>query len=269
MRLERGAVVLITGASSGIGRQTALAFARAGARLFLVARRRDVLETVGAQARQAGASAVEPFPCDLAVPGTGTRIVEECEKRLGAADVLVANAGYGNSGSVETFSPEQMNRIWQVNYQSGYESIHAAIPGMKKRGRGHIFLVSSVVGRRAIPYAGPYCVTKFAQAALAEALHFELAPAGIGVTAICPGRTRTEFFDVIEKTDKDLPTTGGFQDPAVVARGIVRAVGGKRREIRFTLSGKAGVRLSLWAPWIVDRLVEARVRSMRRSAKTP
>ncbi len=254
MKVSAETVVLVTGASSGIGRETALAFACRGAPLFLSARRTDRLAQAAGECRAAGAARVETFPCDLAEPGAGRRVVEEVLRRLGRLDILVANAGYGNSAPVRDYTPEQMARIWQVNYQSGYESIHAVLPGMLARGAGHIFLVASVIGRRSIPYTAAYCVTKFAQVALGEALYFELAGTGVRVTVICPGTTQTEFFDALERVPSGLASRDvkSMQSPRVVAETIARTVGKRRREIHFTASAKAALLANRAVPWLVD-----------------
>lgn len=254
MTIDGNMAVLLTGASSGIGRETALSFARRKARLFLVARRAERLSEVAREAERLGSPRVEIRVADLSIPGMGSRIATECEGALGGVDVLVANAGYGNSSPVRDYSPEQMARMWQVNYQTGYESIHAVLPGMIARKKGHIFIVASVVGHRAIPYAAAYCATKSAQIALGEALFFELAGTGVLATTICPGTTDTAFFDEVERAPSGLAPrdVGKMQSPHVVADAIVDLVGRKRREVTFTLSARAALLANRAAPWLVD-----------------
>lgn len=267
MTVDEGTCVLVTGASSGIGRETALAFAGRKTPLFLVARRAELLGRVAEECRLAGSARVLSRAADLSVPGVGGRIVQEAEEALGPLDVLVANAGYGNSAPVRDYAPDRMARMWQVNFQSGYESVHAALPGMLARRRGHIFLVASVVGRRAIPYAAAYCATKFAQVALGEALYFELAGTGVLSTVICPGSTETAFFDAVERTPSGPPprVRDRLQPPGVVAESIVRTVGKRRREIAFTLPAKAALLANRAAPWLLDAAV--RIHLKRRLAK--
>ncbi len=253
MTVDGKTTVLVTGASSGIGRETALSFARRKVSLFLVARRAERLREVADEAARLGSPRVEVRAADLAVPGTGARIVAECETAIGAVDVLVANAGYGNSSPVRDYSPDRMARMWQVNFQSGYESIHAVMPGMLARRRGHLFIVASVVGHRAIPYAAAYCATKAAQAALGEALFFELAGTGVFSTVICPGTTDTAFFGEVERAPSGLaPRAVRGQSPRVVADAIVRTVGKPRREIIFTWTARAALLADRAAPWLVD-----------------
>jgi len=232
--------VLITGASSGIGEATALAFARKNAELFLVARREDRLNLVVEECSQSGAATAIPGIHDLSVSGAGVTIVNECLQRLGGLEVLVCNAGYGFFGPVSRVEPEMMARMWQVNFQSAYESIHTALPHFREKARGHVVLVSSIIGKKGMPYSASYCATKFAQVGLGEALWGELGGEGIGVTVVCPGYTSTEFHSVAEKGDGSLKSGRRIrgQSPEVVADGIVKAVRKNRREIHFTLPGK-------------------------------
>jgi len=234
--------VLITGASSGIGKETALLYASEGASLFLVARREERLSEVADLCRKAGSPQVSIHTQDLSVPGAGRKIVEQCLRSLGGLDILICNAGYGVVGPVSEVTPEEMERVWRVNFQAGYESIHAAIPHFLAQKHGRIVLVSSIVGKKAMPYMGPYCATKFAQVGLGESLWGELSHRGIGVSVICPSYTATEFSTASYKTkgvrseNPTRPVKG--QSPKVVARALVQAVKRNRREVHLTVSGK-------------------------------
>lgn len=232
--------VLITGASSGIGKAVALVFAEEGSRLFLVARREDRLKSVAEACREAGSPKTEWVTGDLAVPGTGKTIVEQCVQDLEGVDVLICNAGYGFFGPVSSVGSEKMARMWQVNFQSAYESIQTALPHFRQKGRGHIVLVSSIIGKKGMPYSASYCATKFAQVGFGEALWGELREEGIGVTVICPGHTATEFHSVAEAGEGSLKSHHAIkgQSAGVVARAILKAVEKNRREIHFTFPGK-------------------------------
>jgi 3-oxoacyl-[acyl-carrier protein] reductase len=232
--------VLITGASSGIGKSTALVFADAGSELFLVARRTERLESVAEQCRSAGSPRVLLATADLSVPGTGETIVSQCLQQLGGLDVLVCNAGYGFLGPVASFEPEKMARMWQVNFQSAYESIYSALPFFREKQRGHIVLVSSIIGKKGMPYSAAYCATKFAQVGFGEALWGELRAEGIGVTVVCPGYTATEFHSVAEEEEGSLKSSRAIkgQSADAVGESIFKAVRKNKREIHFTLPGK-------------------------------
>jgi short-subunit dehydrogenase len=193
------------------------------------------------------------------VPGAGRGIVDLSFKELDGLDVLICNAGYGFFGPVEKVDPDKMARMWQVNFQSAYESIQAALPVFRRQKRGHIVLVSSIIGKKGMPYSASYCATKFAQAGLGEALWGELKGEGIGVTVVCPGYTATEFHSVAEEGNGSLKSGRGIrgQSAEIVAQGILKAVRKKKREIHFTLSGKALLLVNRISSGLATRILAA------------
>ncbi len=264
--------VLITGASSGIGKEAAQAFAEKGSSLFLVARRADRLEEVAEICRQKGSPRVVCASHDLAVAGQGAVVVRECLEQLGGLDVLVCNAGYGVFGPVHKVDPKDMARIWQVNYQSGFESIHEALPYFLERRQGHIVLTSSVIGKVSIPLGSAYCATKFAQIALGESLWGELRGTGVGVSVVCPGFTATEFQQASERTQgtqKPERSVKG-QHPRAVADAMVEAVLKKKREVHLTFPGKVLMAVNRISPslavWVMATLSD-RERRQRAQSK--
>jgi short-subunit dehydrogenase len=254
--------VFITGASSGIGWATAEEFARQKSELFLVARREDRLRELSLRCRQLGALRAEAGVFDLSLPGAGRDAVRSAIEVLGGLDVLVCNAGYGAWGPVLETSPEAMHRMWQVNYQSAYESIYEILPTFLDRRSGHIVLVSSVIGRKGMPYSAPYCATKFAQVGLGESLWGELRDQGIGVTVICPGYTATEFHQVSSPGRQQRRPLSG-QEPARVARALVRAVRKRRREVHLTALGRFLLVLNRISPAAASWLTYAAARLER------
>lgn len=229
--------VLITGASAGIGWSTAEAFAREGSEIYLVARREERLRELAERCRALGSPKVECGSFDLGEPGQGAASTLAGLDALGGLDVLVCNAGYGHWGPVTEVSAQDMRRMWQVNYQSAYEAIQVVLPEFRKRRSGHVVLVSSVLGRKGMPYSAAYSATKFAQVGLAEALWGELLDDGVGVSVICPGYTATEFHDVSSPgRSKQRPIKG--QAPAVVARALVKAVRRRKRSVHLTLAAR-------------------------------
>jgi 3-oxoacyl-[acyl-carrier protein] reductase len=257
--------VLITGASSGIGQAAALAFAGAKSELFLVARREDRLKAVAEQCRKAGSPKSLSASIDLSVPGAGEKIVSQCLEQLEGLDVLICNAGYGFFGPVTSLEPERMARMWQVNFQSAYESIYTALPHFRGQKQGHIVLVSSIIGKKGMPYSAAYCATKFAQVGFGEALWGELKGEGIGVTVICPGYTATEFHSVAEEDDKSLSSsrTRKGQSADVVGAAILKAVRKKKREIHFSLPGKALLLIDRISTGLSTRIIAAAARMDR------
>jgi len=231
--------IIITGASSGIGKASAEAFAEKKYGMFLTARRGKILEEMEDSLRKIGSPEIHSASFDLSEPGSGTRLVQAALGKLDHVDVLLCNAGYGNYSPVEAVNAEQMARMMQVNYLSAYESILAILPHFKVRRQGHIVLVSSILGKKGMAGSAPYSATKFAQVGLGEALWAELKDAGIKVSVICPGYTDTEFHSRVsgaENPAEKRPLKG--QSPAFVARAIEAAVRKNRREVHLTFPGK-------------------------------
>ena len=249
--------VLITGASSGIGESTAHAFSSSQYELFLTARREERLAQVVQACEAQGAGRVVARSHDLGIAGQGTVIVGDCIEELGGLDILICNAGFGIYGPIEEISPEEMTHIWQVNFQSGYESIHAALPYLLEQKKGHIVLVSSIIGKKAFPFSGSYCATKFAQVAVGEALWGELRGTNVGVSVICPGYTSSEFQSSARKTEslRSMRRIGGGQRPEIVAQAIVGAIRHKKREVHLTRSGKLFCLLSRLFPNLVNHVL--------------
>lgn len=221
----QGKAAVVTGASSGIGRETALLLARAGASVLLVARREERLREVARAIEEAGGRAL-PLPADVADPDIPGRLVQRALDAFGRVDVLVNNAGFGHYGLVESTADETLAELWAVHVMAPLRAIRAVLPHMRARGSGHIINVSSVVGRRAFPLHGPYAAVKAALIALTEALRGELAGSGVRATVVLPGSTRTEFFDVArsEIAGWRPAPMGVVQSPEAVARAILRCI---------------------------------------------
>jgi hypothetical protein len=220
----KDAVVIVTGASAGIGRETALEFARQGARVVVAARREDRLRRLAAEIEGMGAQALV-VQADVARTEDVERMVGAAIDRFGRVDVLVNNAGFGFSGTVEETTEADMRELMDVNYMGAFNAIRAVLPHMRAQRRGHIVNVASVVGRFAFPYHGAYSATKFALIGLTEALRGELDGSGVTATVVLPGTTRTEFFDVQRTNDGHVSApTGPTQAPDAVARAIVRSL---------------------------------------------
>jgi short-subunit dehydrogenase len=223
VRLE-GATVIVTGASAGIGRETALAFARAGSNVVLAARRQDRLEALALQIERIGVQALV-VPADVGRSEDVERMVRRAIERFGRIDVLVNNAGFGFSGTIEETTEADMRELLDVNYMGAFNAIRAVLPHMRRQGSGHIVNVASVVGKLAFPFHGAYSASKFAIVALTESLRGELDGSGVTATVVLPGSTRTEFFDVQRTNDGHVSApTGPQQNPDQVARAIVRSV---------------------------------------------
>jgi short-subunit dehydrogenase len=189
----RGAVVVVTGASAGIGEATALRFARAGSRTVLAARRLERLEALAGEIGSRGGEAV-PVRCDVTQPEDVAALVESTMSAYGRCDVLVNNAGIPGGGAFRDLSVAQIERLVRVNLLGVLLVSKAFLPSMLERGAGHVVNIASIAGRVATPGAAVYGATKHGVVAFSEALSAELRPFGILVTSVNPGLTRTEGF---------------------------------------------------------------------------
>ena len=190
-----GKTVLVTGASSGIGRATALAFAAAGARVALVARRPAPLGKVAAQARAAGAEALA-IAADVTQPAAVASAMRKAVRRFGTVDIVVNNAGVLLPARVADLDPADLQRMLDVNLFGALHVMQAAVRQMNGQdGGGHIVNVASLAGRRGYSPLGGYCASKFALVGLTEALRTELVGDRIGVSLVMPGIVDTPMAE--------------------------------------------------------------------------
>jgi len=225
MRLK-GASVLVTGASSGIGAASARLFARSGARLTICARRLDRLHEVADQCRHAGAEAVVVRRTDMTRPADVRAFVAGALRDFDRIDVLVNNAGVGWRGRFQDMPEDALRTLIETNLTGPAVAIQAALPAMLEANSGVIINVASVVGFRATPYSAVYAATKHALVGLSHALRGELSGTGVKVCAVYPGTTRTEF------RGSAPPADGPFVHRAEqVARAIVRTARWPRRDV--------------------------------------
>ena len=154
--------------------------------------------------------------------------------------------------------PEQMRRLLDVNYLGTYHAARAALPVFRRQGRGHLIIVSSIVGKRGVPYMGAYSATKFAQVGLAESLRSELAGSNIHVTVVFPVSTQTEFFDVMcRETGTNVGRSAGpTQSAEQVANAIAKAIERPVPEVYPYAKSRGLVWLNAVAPGVCDRFVK-------------
>ena len=219
----KGARVLVTGASSGIGAATARALAAAGATVGLVARRRDRLEQV-----QADCPGSQVFVADLADLDGLAGLAKEVESELGPLDALVNNAGTPKRRLVSDLTPADVEDVMRVNYFSPVRLALAVLPGMLARGSGVIVNVASLGGRIGIATESAYCGSKFALAGWSEAAAIDLAGTGVAVRLVTPGAFQSEIWD---QPGSDAPFYDGPKaPPEECAEAVVRAIEGDRFE---------------------------------------
>ena len=212
----RGKNVVITGASSGIGRATALEMARRGANVVLAARRAERLEEVAAECRALGARTVT-VPTDVTKPSECRRLIDTA----GEIDVLVNNAGFAIWSAVTEANPDDAREMIETNYLGAFHCTQAVLPRMLARRSGTIVNVSSITGLMGFARMSAYCASKFALTGFTEALRDEVLGSGVRVALVCPGTTETEFF-IKAKRDK-MPGASRLM-PGIAPERVARAV---------------------------------------------
>jgi NADP-dependent 3-hydroxy acid dehydrogenase YdfG len=251
----QGAVVAITGASAGIGRECAIAFAHEGSRLSVCARRMDRLEAL-AEAVRARGGEILLSETDVGDEAQVRRFVDATLQRFGRLDVLVNNAGFGVRGRVEQTPAADYERLMRVNYLGSVYGCQAAVPIMKRQGSGVIVNVSSIVGHRSLPGGAAYAATKAAQISLTESLRVELRGTGVHACSVHPIGTVTEFADVAlrESPGRGGGPVGPQQTALDVARAIVRCARRPRPEIYPYPLSRGVVWMNAIAPGLADWL---------------
>lgn len=250
----RDNVIIITGASSGIGAATAVECAAAGMDVVINARREDRLREVAEEVRKHGRRAVI-VAGGVEEPGMAARLLDEAERVFGRFDAVFANAGYGVEFAVHEMSLEQVREMFEVNFFAGVDLLQQAAARLIQAGRsGSLLMCSSCLAKFSMPFAGPYCATKAAQNHMCRAMRIELAPHNINVASVHPIGTRTEFFEAsLARSGKPNPNSGTFagddiprvfmQPPRRVARAVVGCLRQPRAEVwtSFPVRFMAGV----------------------------
>lgn len=246
---------IVTGASSGIGRATALELARNGADVVVVARREDRLRQLVAEIAATGRK-VEPVVGDICDPQTRQRALDAARDEFGGLDILMNNAGVGAMGLFADADPERVRRLMEVNFFSLVEMTRSALPLLKQGVRPIVVNTSSILGHRGVPYSSEYAASKFAVQGFSESIRAEFAQLGIDVLVISPGTTETEFFDrVIERTAEPKWPEHKPISAARVAVAIVRAIRAGKHEIIPYRWGRVLCWLNRLSPNLVDRLM--------------
>jgi short-subunit dehydrogenase len=252
------AAVLITGASSGIGRETALAFAESGCRLALAARGAEKLNDVGQECLRAGATDVLVRPTDISRREQVRALFDAASERFGGLDIVVQNAGVAAFGSFLDVPADVFDAVIRVNVLGAADVVRAALHHFVERERGQLVVVGSTLGQVAVPYLGAYVMSKFAVTALVRVLRQETRGlTGIAVHGIYPGAVDTPIYgqaaNFLGRCARVLPVK---DSPAKVARRIVsvtrRGRGGERQVGLANLPLLAADRL---LPRVFDALV--------------
>jgi len=254
----KGNVIILTGASSGIGRHLALVLAEQGARLVLAARSQDSLAEVAAACRALGAETLV-VPTDVAEEEDCRHLVEETVAHFGGIDTLVNNAGISmwcTFDKVEDLSA--MERIMRVNYFGSVYCTYHALPHLTKS-HGRIVAISSLAGKTGVPTRTFYAASKHAMMGFYDSLRIELMGTGVSVTSICPGFVSTGVRKLALGADGKPAGASHIREnevmtPQTCARIILRAMVARKREVVMTARGKVGMYLKLLAPGMVDNI---------------
>lgn len=245
-------VVVITGASSGIGEATAYALAERGYRLVLGARREDRLQIVAERASELSQLPAIYQHCDVRQPAEVQSLLDLALERFHRIDVVVCNAGKGLYGRIEDTSPDAFRDLIETNLLGTHNALRAAIPLMRRQRCGHLVVVGSVVGKVSWPYHGPYAATKFALSALTQTLRSELVGSGVHVSFVLPMSTRTEFFESAAAVGWQPRPLGFVQSPEQVAARIARTIARPKAEVNMV----PGLNVAYVAATAFPRLVD-------------
>jgi short-subunit dehydrogenase len=260
--------MLITGASSGIGRSLAEQAATHGARLLLAARSTDKLAALADSICRRGHDAI-PLTADITVAADRERVLQAATERLGGLDVLVNNAGVGSFGHFADSSEAILRQVMEVNFFAPAELIRLAVPILMNGCQPAIVNVASMCGRRGLPAWPEYSASKFALCGLTEALRGEMARFDIDVLLIVPGLTRSDLPRHLLRNDGRMKIN--FDEgmpPEEVARGILYALRKNKTETIVGREARTILKLHKFLPGLVDWLVKRRVRRLYASPKS-
>lgn len=255
-----GRVVIVTGASSGIGAETARAFVGAGARVVLAARSAERLDVL---AGALGAEHALVVPTDVTDGAQVGVLVERTLAHFGRIDVLVNNAGVGLSGAVATLNVEYFQRIMAVNVLGPLAMIQAVVPHMRRPDGGVIINISSMVTKLTIPTIGGYRASKYALNALSENARVELAREHIRVVSVYPNVTDTAFFEhTLGASEGSRFSTARMRrhTPAFVAQRIVAGARSEPREVFMSRADRVFALMGVLFPQMIERMISGRMR---------
>ncbi len=270
VRNKKRPVVVITGASSGIGRATAQAFAKRGAALVVAARRKDVLEEVAQECRRADVLSV---PVDVTDEEAVVGLARGAVERFGRIDVWVNNASVGLWGRVTDIPLEDVRRLIDVNLFGYLHGARAVLPMFRAQGSGVLINVGSMVSRATVPYAAPYVMSKHAVRGLAGVIRQELATDGVKGVRVCtvmPGTIDTPFFDnSANYVGRALRAMPPVYSPERVARTIVHLARFPRREVFVGNSARMAAQQEKVAPRTTERLIGSATKHLHLSGDRP
>lgn len=244
-----GKTVLLTGASSGIGEGLAMALAKRGAVLGLVARRREMLEDLAARCEKAGGTA-RVFAADVTDAHAIADAADTFREEFGHVDVMIANAGIGgNDDKTRNYDPDSVKKVVDINLLGAVNAVHAVVPDMIKRRSGQIVAISSLAGFRGLPKSAAYSASKAGMTAFFESVRLDVADKGVSVTIIQPGFIRTPLTS--GRANK-MPFLMELDD---AIPHFVKAIEKRKRFAAFPWQLATFVRAGKFMPgWLYDRI---------------
>lgn len=253
IRKLRGTTAVITGATSGIGRETALGFARAGSQVVVAGRRKERLRELVSEIEAKGGEALA-VPTDVANQAQVEQLIEKAVARFGRIDTLVNNAGVGIAARFADMSLEDFRRVMDVNFWGAVYACKAVLPQMRAQSSGGVIInVSSILGKRGMPFETAYCASKFALAGFSEALRTEVMSDRIDVSTIFPGAVETEIFETsANQTGLEMPSYLPKFPAKEMARIIVRDARFPQPEIVMALDAQVINFFNKFAPGLMD-----------------
>jgi short-subunit dehydrogenase len=260
----RGARMLITGASQGIGRALALAALDRGVRVLGAARSKEELEKLHQEGIAKGGE-LQTVVADVTLPEDRQRMLDATLQYFGGLDILVNNAGIGATGHFAEAGPERLRKIMEVNFFGLTETTRLCLPALKQSHDPVIVNISSTAGKRGIPARSDYSASKFAVQGFSEALRTEIAKDGIDLLVVCPGLTRTNFSQNMleQKAKLQLDHMRGMTSEQV-AEAVLEAIAHGRREVCLGWQGRLIIFVNRFFPRLADRIAARRVRALFR-----
>ena len=247
-------VVVITGASSGIGEAAALKFSKKGAKIVLVARRKDKLLEVENKIKEFSGSSLI-CQCDVSDKEQVNQMSKKVLDQFGRVDVLVNNAGFVIYGKVNELSTEEIVSQMETNYFGMIYCTKAFLPQMLKQHSGHIVNVASVGASFSVPGVSSYCATKFAMLGFSEGLRHELYGTGVGLTVVSPIMVRTPLFEHPSFANFSKFSTGISLSSETVAKTIIKASNSSRLEIVVPSVARAAIWFKQTFPFLINPII--------------
>jgi short-subunit dehydrogenase len=241
--------VFLTGASSGIGEGSAIALAKKGATLGLIARRKDLLVDLASRCEAVGAK-TRIFTCDVTDAEGLSAAAEDFRKEFGHIDIMIANAGIGgNDEATRAYDPDAVKKLIDINLLGAVNAVHAVVPHMLERGSGHLVAISSLAGFRGLPKSAAYSASKAAMTAFFESVRLDVKKRGIDVTIIQPGFIRTPLTD---GRTNNMPFLMELDD---AVPHFIKAIEKRKKFAAFPWQLATIVRAGKFMPsWIYDRV---------------